>query len=106
MDTRPIHVLATTDEGTRSALDAAGKVARARGSRVMVIVPLVVSYGLPLDHPDDDPRIVADRYRAVVAASGTGATVLVCCCREPRHVLGRMLLDRAQVIVGGRRRRW
>jgi hypothetical protein len=44
-----IHVLATTLEGTRAALATAIPLARGSGSRLIVIVPKVVSYAVPAD---------------------------------------------------------
>jgi hypothetical protein len=106
MEPRPVHVLATTEEGTRSALETARRIADGRGARILVLVPQVVPYGQPLLRPSEDPTRIADRFRGVVAGSGIAAAVLVCVCREPSHVPGRMLIDRGEIVVGGRRRKW
>ena len=106
MATRPLHVIATTCTGTVSALKAAQQIADTRRARVVLLVPRVVSFTLSLDQPDEDPVAIAESYRTIVDQAGIEANVRVCFCREPRDVFGRLLIDNADVVVGGRRGRW
>jgi hypothetical protein len=106
MATPVVHVIATTEEGTQRALSAAAHLANERGTRVVVLVPHVVSFALPVGRSSEDPAAIAAPYRALVSAAGVDATVRVCFCREPQHVFGRLLTDQAEVVVGGTRRRW
>jgi hypothetical protein len=106
MADRLLHVIATTDEGTERALKAAGHFAREGGTRVVVLVPHVVSFTSRMGLSSADPAAIAAPYRALVSATGVDATVRVCLCREPQQVFGHLLMDQAEVVVGGTRRRW
>src|SRR4051812_31105917 len=105
MSSRLVHVIATTEEGTERALRTAGRLASHRGTRVIVLVPHVVSFGSTTGRPAD-PQAVAEPYRILASANGVDATVRVCLCREPRQIFGRLLTDQTDVVIGGRRRRW
>lgn len=106
MATRALHVIATSCTGTVSALKAAQQIADKRRARVVLLIPRVVSFTLSLDQPDEDPAAIAESYRTIVDQADVEASVRVCFCREPRDVFGRLLIDSADVVVGGQRGRW
>ena len=106
MATRPLHVIATSCAGTLTALETARHIAVERRTPVVLLVPRVVSFTRSLDQPDEDPVAIAESYRTIVDQSGIAANVRVCFCREPHDVFGRLLIDDADVVVGGPRGRW
>jgi hypothetical protein len=86
MERRRIHVVATTEEGTRCALEIACRTAEAEGCRVMLLMP------------EQSWRYVIERRRAV--------SIVRCACRNPDDVLNGMHIRGAHIVVGGRRRTW
>jgi hypothetical protein len=100
-----IHVIATTDRGTRAALAAARTYATDLNARVVLLVPHVVPYAQPLEHPADSPQCAGERFRGTADALGLDATVRVCVCRSVSDVM-TLLPPEALVLVGGRRRWW
>jgi hypothetical protein len=94
MERRRIHVVATTREGTRRALEAACLTASDEGSRVMLLIP---QRSLPVVDP-------ASHYRRVAAACGARLSVIVCACRKAADLLQGMSISGAHVVIGGARR--
>jgi hypothetical protein len=88
-------VLATTPEGTASALKAANSVA---DGRVTVLVPC---------GPAGTSRIAAlhEDYRSLAAAAGVAASIHVCVCRRPGDLVRLLDGGGAPIVVGGRSRR-
>lgn len=105
--TQPIvHTIATCFEGTRAALVAAIPLARGSCARLIVLVPVVVPYPLPVDGPADSTAFAAERYRDLVHELDGEAQVCVCLCRDPDDVIRRMLPSHATVVVGGAAGTW
>lgn len=101
------HVIATTDEETRTALAEAKRLAgECPDSRVVLLVPHLVSYSATLDPPRDAPAEITEHYRALAAEAGLDVAVRVCFCRHREDVFRWMLGRRALVVIGGRRRQW
>ncbi len=103
---RYVHVIATTDAGTRCALRAASGLARDRAAGLMLIVPREVSFGVLSGSANVHPAAVAETYRRLATSVGVDAVVRVCLCRERHRALESLLLAQADVVVGGKRRRW
>ncbi len=101
-----VYVVATTAEGTESALTAAGRLANGLDMQITVLVPHVVPYPLPLDGATGESSVLARRYGAIASAIGLDATGRLCLCRSPREVFRSLLSERAIVVVGGRRHRF
>jgi len=101
-----VYVIATSFEGTRAALVAAIPLARGSRARLMLLVPQVVPYPLPVDGPVDSTTFAAERYRDLVHALGGEAQLRVCLCRHADDVVWRMLPVRSTVVVGGPAGRW
>jgi hypothetical protein len=101
----PIHVVATTDRGTRAALAAASRYATDLNAQVVLLVPHVVPYAQPLEHPADRPQCAAERFGELAAALGLDITIRVCFCRSVPDAVTLLPAD-ALVLVGGRRRWW
>ena len=98
-----VYVLATTDGGTRAALEAAGAMAHDLRARIVLLVPHVVPYAQALEHPADPTTFAGERYRESAAALGLDVIIRVCLCRT-RSQVAALLPPDAAVLVGGRPR--
>ena len=101
-----VYVMATGFDGTRAALAAAIPLARGSRARLVLLVPQVVPYPLPVDQPVDSTAFAAERYRDLVDELHGEADVRICLCRHADDVIWRMLPARATVVVGGEAGRW
>jgi len=102
-----IHVIATTDEGTRRALMEAQRLSEAFvGRRIVVLVPHQVSYATPSIDPAEAPAIITERYRTLVSKVGIEASVRLCFCRHEDDAFRWLLVKESIVVIGGRRRKW
>ena len=108
-DERPhrltVHVIATTDAGTRAAMRAARSLGAGLSVAIVLIVPHVVPYPLALDPlaaPLDNAIV---RAREIADESGAAA-VNVCVCRPGAENVSAALPSGATVVVGTRRGRW
>src|SRR5581483_4203903 len=72
---RKVHVVATTFEGTRAALQAAVPLARGLDADLGVVVPRLVSCAAELDVPTPAADLIAKRYRDLARAIGADAEV-------------------------------
>src|SRR5713101_4086449 len=101
-----VYVVATTSEGTRSALLAAQRLAAGLDAHIVLLVPHVVSYVVPLESPNEDPTVLIDECRALAASAGVDAFVRLCLCRRPIDVFQTLLGDGSTIVLGGRCGRW
>jgi len=101
-----VYVVATTGEGTQCALLAAQRLAAGLDARIIILVPHVVSYVVPLESPNEDPTVLIDEYRALAARAGVDASVRLCLCRRPIDVFKTLLSERSTIVLGGHRGRW
>lgn len=107
MAARPaIHVLATTFDATRTALSAAIPLAKGSGARLVVLVPKVVSYAVPLDPTLECTDFTVRRYRDVIRDYDGDARIQLCLCRRVIDVVRSLLPRNATVVIGGRARAW
>ena len=101
-----VYVLATSADGTRAALMAAGAHARDLEARIVLLVPHVVPYAQALEHPADSVGFVADRFRTLAVELDVEVTIQVCLCRPEHAALAPLIPQDAVILVGGRTRRW
>src|SRR3954471_7478359 len=102
----PLHVIATTDIGTRAALLEARRLAtRLDLDRVVVLVPRLHASVASLESPETDSAI-DEKYRRIAEVSGVHATIRLCVCGALREMFEWMLPRGCTVVVGGRRRWW
>ncbi len=101
-----VHVVATTFDGTRAALTAAIPLARGARARLVLFVPQVVPYPLPLDGPVDSMTFATERYRDLIHELGGEAQIRLCLCRHADDVIWRVLPSRSTVVLGGRAGTW
>lgn len=95
-----VYVVATTVHGTRAALAAGVPLARGSRARLVVLVPQVVPYPLPVDGPADPTLFAERRYRDLVREADGDAEIKICLCRTPNDVL-QTLPPASTVVVGG-----
>jgi hypothetical protein len=96
-----VYALATSFDGMRVALTTSVPLARGRGARLVVLVPQIVPYPLPVDSPTEETVFTERRYRELVHEAHGEAEIRVCLCRTPRDVL-QLLPAASTVVVGGR----
>ena len=100
-----MHVIATTPEGTLSALaEAKRRVYGTDAARIVLLVPHPVSYAAPPD--PEAAAAISEQYRVLAASAGVDAIVRVCFCRKREDVFRWMLGKRSVVVMGGRHRWW
>ena len=103
---RQVQVIATTAEGTRSALEEAKRLSsRADSEKIVLLVPQLMSASNLLDGPGETAR-VTQRYRDLAQTVGVDATVRLCHCRAYREVFRWMVGKPSVIVIGGRRRWW
>jgi hypothetical protein len=101
-----VFILATTMQGTRAALRAAGSYAHGLGARIVLLVPHVVPYVQTLEHPADPVTFAADRFRALAREIGVDVMIRICLCRPHSAALIALIPRDAAILIGGRTRRW
>lgn len=99
-------VVATTDDGTRTALiEAERRRATFNDGRVMLLVIRIASDFQTAIDPRDDAR-VSERYRRLIDDVGVVADVRLCVARRHADALRWLLDSRTVIVVGGCRRWW
>jgi hypothetical protein len=101
-----IYVIAIHFNGTRAAVEAAIPLARGSRARLIVLVPQIVPYALPLDEPAGPVSFAAERYRNLLHELHGEAQVRLCRCRHADDVIRQMLPLQAMVVVGGPAGTW
>jgi hypothetical protein len=96
-----VHVIATSIEGTRAALAAGVPLARGSRARLVLLVPQIVPYPLPIDSPVDATAFTERRYQSLVREANGEGDIRVCLCRTPDDIV-KSLPREATVVVGGR----
>ena len=76
-----IHIIATTESGTRVALETGRALARDLDPRIILLVPHVVPYPQELDDSDGASATVAERFALLTESMAANIVVVVCKCR-------------------------
>jgi len=101
-----ISVVFTSVESTLAALKEAGNLANSLGARIMLIVPQVVPYPLPLETPPVLVEFSENRFRVMASESAVETSVQIYLCRDRLGTLLSVLTPGSVVVLGGRKRRW
>jgi hypothetical protein len=101
-----IYVLGTTLEATRVALSTAVTLARGSGSRLIVMVPRVVSYAHPSAAAADATEFTMRQYSDLVQALDGDAQVRLCVCRRLDDVVRHLIPRGAIVVIAGSAGGW
>ena len=103
---RQVQVIATTAEGTRSALEEAKRLSsRVHSEKIVLLVPQVLSSSQLLEGPALDARMTK-QYQDLAKAAGIDVTVRLCVCRRYREVFRWTVGTPSVIVIGGRRRWW
>jgi hypothetical protein len=101
-----ISVVFTSVESTLPALRKAGGLARSLGAQIVLLVPQVVPYPLPLE----SPPVLLDwnerRFRVIADGSPVETMVRIYLCRDRLDLLQAVLAPHSIVVIGGRQRLW
>jgi hypothetical protein len=101
-----IHIIATTYDGTRAAIETAALLARASDTRFTLLVPKIVPYPLAVDQPPDPADAAIDDYRRMIDELGGRGYVRICLCRDLTEVVERLTAPGMTLVVGGPSGRW
>src|SRR4029079_13882119 len=97
----PVFVVATTDEGTLAALNAARSFSSGFASSITLIVPHVIPYPLAIDDPLVPISFSIARFAKLTAQCDTELTLRVCLCRPGDFHLESVMPADVVVLVGG-----
>jgi hypothetical protein len=101
-----IHVVFTSVEATLAALRKAGELAHRLAGHILLRVPQVVPYPLPLE----SPPVLLDwnerRFRLIAEQSPVDTTVRIYLCRDRIEAFTAALKPRSIIVVGGRKSWW
>jgi hypothetical protein len=99
-----LHIIATSEEGTRAALREARRLTRRLNVvRTVLLVPWSPPQGIAAI---DEHIHTADNYRQMASETGVEVTVRMCFGTTWRGLSRWMLPPGSTTVVGGRRRWW
>ena len=101
----PLCVVATTDEGTLAALNAARSFSSGLSSTITLVVPHIVPYPQALDQPLVPVSFSIARFAKLSADIDAELSLRICVCRPGDFRFDAILPMDAVVLVGGTRGR-
>ncbi len=101
-----IAVVFTSVESTLAALKEAGNLANRLGARIMLVVPQVVPYPLPLDRPPVQVEFSERRFRVMAREGPVNTRVQIYLCRDRLAALKSALKPGSIVVLGGAKKLW
>jgi hypothetical protein len=101
-----VAVVFTSADATIAALKKAGALASSLSARILLLVPQIVPYPLPLESPPVLIDFSERRFRMIAIESPVETIVRVFLCRDRLETLSMVLKPHSLVVVGGRRRWW
>ena len=103
---REVTVVFTTTDGTRAALADAQLLALGLHGHVRLIVPEIIPFPAPIDHPLVSPALMVLRLTALLPWSPVPTGVEVHLCRDARVLLRRRLEPHSIVLIGAGGHLW
>ena len=99
-----LHIIATSEEGTRAALREARQLTRRlKVARTVLLVPCAPAQAIAAT----DERVDAvENYRQLARETGVDVTVRMCFVSTSLELSRWMLAPGSTTVVGGRRRWW
>jgi hypothetical protein len=104
-----VTVIATTQEGTTVALNAASSLARDLDAKIVLLKVEVVPPRFPVNDPPVPLDFIVEQQRTALLhsiARDEDVAIRICLCRDRDQCLLHVLRRRALVVIGGRRRWW
>ena len=95
-----IHVLFTTFEDTRIALQRATELASGLDAEVFLIVTPIVPFPLPLDQPPTSVDFARQQIGLLADSVDRDIEGAVYLCRDPDRLLARVLPPHAVIFIG------
>ena len=101
-----ISVVFTSVEATLIALRKAAELAARLHARILLLVPQIVPYPLPLTSPPVLLDFNERRFRLIAEEASVETNVRLYLCRDRRDMLKSALAPHSIVVLTGRRRWW
>ena len=104
-----VTVIATTQEGTTVALNAASSLARDLDAKIVLLKVEVVPPRFPVNEPPVPLDFIVKQQRSALfhsSARDEDVAIRICLCRDRDQCLLHVLRRRGLVVIGGRRRWW
>jgi hypothetical protein len=101
-----VYVLATTTDGTRAALAAAGRCASGLGAHIVLLQPHIVPFPADMQDQAAPARVQAEQLRQLAKQLQLDVEIVSALCRSEREVPATLLPRDALVVLGGRSGRW
>jgi hypothetical protein len=98
---RSIHVIATTYDGTRAAIETAVPLARGSQACLSILVPRIAPFAAEAESDAEQVTAAVSQYRHWVESLGGTASIRVCVCRDLNDVIQRMTSAAMTLVVGG-----
>jgi hypothetical protein len=95
-----IHVLFTTFEDTRIALQHATRLASGLNAEVSLILAPIVPFPLPLDQPPTSVDFAQEQIGLLADSVEGDIEVAVYLCRDPDRLLAAVLPPHALIFIG------
>jgi hypothetical protein len=101
-----ITVVFTSVEATLAALRKAGTLASKLHARIILLVPQIVPYPLPLTSPPILLDFNERRFQLIAEESSVETTVRLYLCRDRRNMLKGALPPHSVVVLAGPKHWW
>ena len=99
-------VIFTNAEGTKGALRAANCLAHDLDTRVVLLVPQMVPYPLPLEHPPVSAEFTERALSRFASEQELEVSIKVYLCRDRNETIRRALAPDSFVVIGTQKRWW
>lgn len=101
-----LYVIFTDLEATKGALNSAHYLAHDLDTRIVLLVPHVVPYPLPLEDPPVSAEFTRRTMSQLAVEQELEVTIKVYLCRDRNATVRRVLTPDAFVVLGTRQRWW
>jgi hypothetical protein len=100
-----LHVIYTDAKATLASLKTASRLARELDAKLILLVPYVVPFPLPLNSPTAPVALIEESMLALVRGCEVDTEVRVLLCRDREETIRRRLPPESIAVIG-RRSRW
>ncbi len=101
-----ISVVFTSPDATAAALKTAQTLSRRLRAKITLVVPVVVSYQLPIENPAVPLAWSRERLLRLVEETGVDADIRIYTCRDLDLKLAEVLKPHSLVVVGREPQWW
>jgi hypothetical protein len=104
--TLQVTVVFTSPTATAAALRKAGALAERLRARIVLLMPQIVPWPLPLESPPVLLDFTQRQLREIAESSPVQTTVCIYLCRDATETLRTVLAPRSLVVIGAATRWW